>query len=141
MSKNVIKIILCFIFLAMNFSSVSVFSRGITEEEEDKRIAEHFTEPEGMRLPGNYLRAIIVAYNDFKQKIKRDEGDSSSLTAFASNIDNYFVAISKKEGDRNFRVWFHMKPFKGELLKDGGSVYIIDSKTFKIIEIKGQWEK
>lgn len=136
MRRNIWNIFVFAVLLTVNFSPSSVFSQGIAQEEESKRIAEYFAEPEKLKLPVTYLQAVMVAYKDFRENIKRYEKESGPFPAFLSNIDNYLITISKRKDDHNYHIWFQPKPFKGELLKGGDAVYIIDHKTFSIIEIK-----
>ncbi len=121
------------LIIAMICLSHSVGIAQIDEHEEARRIAEYFAEPEILKLPGNYLKAILEAYKDFQKNIMKEK---SNIGRFGSKVDDYFITISKKQIDHNYRIWFQLKPFNGNLLKGGGATYIIDGESFKIIERK-----
>jgi hypothetical protein len=102
----------------------------IDKIEEARRIAEYFAEPEILKLPGNYFNAVMVAYKDFYNKINHEK----SPGRFGSKVEDYMITITRRDEGLLYKVRFQRKPFKGELIKGGGAIYIIDGKTFKLIE-------
>ncbi len=118
------------LIIAMILLSHGAALAQIDKFEEARRIAEYFAEPEILKLPGSYLQIVLIAYKDFKRKISREESPGQ----FGSKIEDYMITITRKDPDLSYKVRFQRKPFKGELIKGGGAIYIIDGKTFKLIE-------
>jgi hypothetical protein len=83
-----------------------------------------------LKLPGNYLQAVLEAYSDFHKKITHEKSPGQ----FGSVVEDYLITITKKDGGLTYRIRFQRKPFHGELIKGGGAIYLIDGKTFKLIE-------
>ncbi|MGH7772356.1 MAG: hypothetical protein ACREQA_08960 [Candidatus Binatia bacterium] len=85
-------------------------------------------------LPGDYLRATLVALHDFERKIEAENrGDTTPLGAFLSDVRNYDIIMSKKDQKEQYRIRFRPQAFRGEYLKGGGAAYVVDGKKLKII--------
>ena len=110
----------------------------------DKDINYHFanvssdsTKDNSIRIPGNYMHAIMVAYLDCDNKLKDRYGDKSTpVTAHVSSIINYSVSIEKVNQDHGYKVIFWPEPFLGGPMKGGGISYLIDANTFEIKHVE-----
>lgn len=85
-------------------------------------------------LPVDYFRAVIGAYDDFQREIKRElKGKFSPLAVHLSDIQNYLIIVRKTEDGLKYEVQMTPKPFQEAPVKGGGAHYIIDGKTFEIV--------
>lgn len=95
-------------------------------------------------IRGDYFKAVLTAYQrDFANEILKDKAKKAEtrrgtegefpLLDFLSKIENYDIAVELKDG--NYIVSFGPTPRKGAPeIFGGGAHYIIEAKTFKIIE-------
>lgn len=88
-----------------------------------------------IKVPGNYLKSAMVAYDAFHEKLKNEVGNNSSpLATHLSDISNYSIIISKADDNGDYTVRFYPKFFQGSPVKGGGAIYIIDGKAFIILK-------
>jgi hypothetical protein len=86
-------------------------------------------------VQGEHLHAILSAYEDFSEKLKKNRLDSKNeiIDAYASKIENYNIAILY--GSKGYTVIFDLKPsdkFKNIYGNTQTYQYIIDATTFQI---------
>lgn len=80
-------------------------------------------------LPGDYFRAALVAFNDFKTEVEKHSQTGTDLERFLSKIENYLFAVELKNG--NYLVGIGPKDMQGSPVL-GGVQYVIDEKKFEI---------
>lgn len=85
-----------------------------------------------IKLPGEFLKASMVAYLDFSKKINSYLNEPSQLALHLSDVSNYEINVSKDE--KRYLVVFIPKPLQTGHLKGGGAEYVIDKKSFQIID-------
>ncbi len=103
------------------------FAKTVTDPKRDDSI----------RISGDYMHAVIVAYGDCEKRLRDRYGDKSTpVTAHVSDIHNYFVLIEKVDEGRTYRVDFWPEPFQGGPIKGGGVSYLIDANTFEIKDVE-----
>jgi hypothetical protein len=106
-----------FLFCVLSFISIAI-------KAEENSIPWRNTE---LVIKGDYLHASVVAYSDFFQHLKNQKEISTT------SIDNYNIEISV--GDSRYYILFYPRLSKEYPAGFGGDAqYIIDSKTFEIIE-------
>lgn len=95
------------------------------------------TKDNAIRIPSNYMHAIMVAYVDCDKNLKDRYGDKSTpVTAHVSSIINYSVSIEKVNQGHGYEVNFWPEPFLGGPIKGGGISYLIDANTFEIKHVE-----
>ena len=85
-------------------------------------------------IPGDYLKAAMVAGRVFQENLdKKWRNNSSPVAPHLSDISNYSIAISREAKGGQYKVEFYPKPFQDSPIKGGGATYVVDSKSFKIL--------
>ena len=74
-----------------------------------------------------------AAYRDFSESISRQIDDSSELSVYLANIENYQITLQGDEG--YYVVTFSPKRYKGQTLRGGGAQYKIARKDFRVIDV------
>lgn len=104
----------------------------ISQEYHNDKIESDISKPFNIR--GDYLKAAMVAGEDFQKYLDKRLKNSSSPTAHhMSNICNYSVTISKEARGGQYKVEFSPRPILDSPIKGGGASYVVDSKSFKIV--------
>lgn len=63
---------------------------------------------------------------------------ASHLAIHLSDISNYSITIEKDDEGKKYKIDFIPLPFRNSPVKGGGSTYLIDSKSFKVLD-KEHW--
>ena len=85
-------------------------------------------------VPGDYLKAAMVAGQAFQENIdKKWRNNPSPVAPHLSNISDYSIAICRDTKNGQYKIEFSPKPFQDSPIKGGGATYVIDSKSFKIL--------
>jgi hypothetical protein len=87
-------------------------------------------------IRGDYFRAALVAYEDFSKKLLNEQhpnGKAEDFTEYMSKIENYNLKVA--DGRTRYVVWISPRASGDFPVIFGGSAnYILDARTFKIIE-------
>lgn len=90
---------------------------------------------EPLYIPGDYLKAAMVAGQSFQENINRKwKNNPSPVSIYLLNISNYSIVINRDTKDGQYKIEFSPKPFQDSPIKGGGATYVIDSKSFKILK-------
>jgi hypothetical protein len=96
-------------------------------------------------IKGEHLKAILVAYEDFSKDVNETKAKTenqlypNSLAAYSTKLENYDISVSK--GSEGYTIIFKLRLSDRypALMGDGGITrYIVDSKTYKLVEIDKQ---
>lgn len=89
-------------------------------------------------IRGDYLRACTVAYRDFFEQFKgieevREHKNASKFEKHLDQIKNYNIEFSV--GQEKYYIWIHPR-LSAQVpgIFGGDASYVIDAKTFQIIE-------
>lgn len=85
-----------------------------------------------IELPGQLLKACMVAYSDFSKKIEQYSSEKSELAVYLANMNNYEVTIVHE--NRKCFVTFAPRRLTSGRIKGGGARYEIDVIDFRIID-------
>lgn len=80
-----------------------------------------------MIVPGEMFKAAMVAYQDFIDRIRK-ENDDSSFGKYASKIENYDVEIKRVKAH-----WVIEFFLKGDDMRGGPAQYRVSNDTYKIV--------
>jgi hypothetical protein len=92
-------------------------------------------------IKGEYLQALMVVEKDFlyrlNKKIKsiknKEKNNNEKLTEYLSKMENYNIEIGS--GNSKYIIWITPRlTSEFPVIFGGDAVYIIDSKTFKLLE-------
>lgn len=86
-----------------------------------------------IELASSQVKALMVAYSDFENKISVQSEGPPELIAHVSGIDNYAVTVS--EDVAHYIIMFAPNPFQGQMLKGGGARYLINKVSFQVKEV------
>lgn len=86
------------------------------------------------KLLGGEFKAAIVAYESFKIYMDKENRGTSDLESHFKNIENYSIKIVEKLD--SYLIVFIPKPIKGLKVFGGGAEYLINNKSYQIINIK-----
>jgi len=90
--------------------------------------------PETLIIPGDCLKAAIVAAEEFKKFLEKNlKGKSSPVSIHLSDIGNYSITVVKENKGKEYKVDFSPLPFQNSPIKGGAITYFIDSKSFKVL--------
>lgn len=89
-------------------------------------------------IRGDHLRACTVAYRDFFEQFKgteevRAHKDASKLEKHVDQVENYNIEVSV--GHDKYYIWIYPR-LSAQVpgIFGGDATYVIDAKTFQIIE-------
>lgn len=73
-ATNILWFLLTIVIISICFYSkmgLAEEGKNISDEEIKERVAKYFVEPDMLKLPGNYFRAVMVAYKAFQKRLEK----------------------------------------------------------------------
>jgi len=88
-------------------------------------------------IRGDDLKAVMIASERFQKYIKtRFKNHPSPLSKHMYDFKNYIIYIHRNIKNNTYTIHFSPLPFHDAYMKGGGTIYLIDSTTFKILEVE-----
>jgi hypothetical protein len=132
--QNMIIAILVAITLCASIC-VRLLQANSLQTEHNSQISSNTNNLALVELHGEYLQALLVAFNDFNTSIRQKYSDRSTIVIeHLSNPYNYTTRIEKVNTPCMFKISFFPEPLRGGGFKDGGTTYEIDCTNFVIIK-------